>query len=244
MAIKITSHQQDSDHSLHSHQAIGKTKTVWCFASNIRKIATSLRALYLPILFTIAIIHAIFSDIHLIRSYPKNIFNINDKSIITNNIITSHDSGFATISAANSSKSRVNSRTSLLGCADIAELEIVRVVGEGKQKITFEVKLPSGEPAVAKRCKSDNCYDKNFIAEEAAIFRGLHKQFGDEGALRFFGECYVPFDKKKRLTDIEKLASDFSVGHTSVIEMGKPILASWNIPLPIDSSCFKGYFTP
>jgi len=94
---------------------------------------------------------------------------------------------------------------------------------------------------VAKRCQSINCYKNNFIAEEAAIFRGLHKQFGDEGALRFFGECYVPLE---RSTDIKKLASDFSVGHTSVIEMGKPILASWNIPIPRDSSCFKGYFTP
>ncbi|OEU06997.1 hypothetical protein FRACYDRAFT_252630 [Fragilariopsis cylindrus CCMP1102] len=217
-----------------------------------------LGALYLPILFTIAV-PSIFYNIHLIRSYhistgfgsiidPRDRININFKSIITDNIIiTLHDSGFANInSVANSSKRRVNSRTSsLLGCADIAELEIVRVLGEGKQKITFEVKLPSGEHAVAKRCQSNNCYNQKLIAEEAEIFRGLHKQFGDEGALRFFGECYVPFDdKKNRPTDITKLASDFSVGHTSVIEMGKPILASWNIPIPTKSSCFKSYFTP
>jgi hypothetical protein len=215
-----------------------------------------LGALYLPILFTIAI-PSLFYNIHLIRSYhistgfgsiidPRNRININFKSIITDNIITLHDSGFANInSVANSSKSRVNSRTNLLGCADIAELEIVRVLGEGKQKITFEVKLPSGEHAVAKRCQSNNCYDQKLIAEEAEIFRGLHQQFGDEGALRFFGECYVPFDRKNdRSTDVKMLASDFSVGHTSVIEMGKPILASWNIPIPTKSSCFKGYFTP
>jgi hypothetical protein len=82
---------------------------------------------------------------------PSDITNINHKSSIAKTITTSNDS------VANSIKSRINSGTSLLGCDDIAGLEIVRVLGEGKKKTTFEVKLPSGEHAVAKRCNSYDC---------------------------------------------------------------------------------------
>jgi hypothetical protein len=35
--------------------------------------------------------------------------------------------------------------------------DIVRVLGEGHQKTVFEVKLPSAEHAVAKRCNSYDC---------------------------------------------------------------------------------------
>ena len=58
MAIKITSHQQDGDHSLLSHLAIGKTKTVWCVASSIRKIATSLLYNFLYIALNPTNVHA------------------------------------------------------------------------------------------------------------------------------------------------------------------------------------------
>ena len=55
---------------------------------------------------------------------PSDITNINHKSSIAKTITTSNDS------VANSIKSRINSGTSLLGCDDIAGLEIVRVLGE------------------------------------------------------------------------------------------------------------------
>merc|ERR1740124_1854139 len=41
-----------------------------------------------------------------------------------------------------------------IGCRDIKTLEIIRYIGKGIQKAAFEVKLPSGEHAVAKRCIS------------------------------------------------------------------------------------------
>jgi hypothetical protein len=103
------------------------------------------------------------------------------------------------------------------------------------------VKLPSGEHAVAKLCKCYNCYARKLVAEEAEVFRGLYKQFSDEGGLRVFGECYVPFDNlpsKKRSTSIKKLASRFSVGHTSVIDMGKPLLKSRNSPMDKSNHVF------
>jgi len=34
----------------------------------------------------------------------------------------------------------------------ISNLEIVGIIGEGKKKITYEVKLPWGDQAVLKRC--------------------------------------------------------------------------------------------
>ena len=86
------------------------------------------------------------------------------------------------------------------------------------------------------------------IAKEADMFRGLQNQYGDEGSLHVFGECYVPIDnlsvKKSRSMRMKNSTSDFSIGHTCVLELGKPILASWNIPIPNDSRCFKGHFTP
>jgi hypothetical protein len=265
--MAIIGHQQD-DNSLPSRQIMGENKTALCFVRCVQKI-TALGAIVLPLILFITAIQSIVFNVYQIRSYqrgnhrkittitipstssiiegvnPRN--NINSNIIIINSNITSYDSSITTTSVKNSNKSHDNSRTSLLGCADIAGLEIVRVLGEGMQKTAFEVKLPSGEHAVAKRCNSYKCYTGKLIAEEAEIFRGLHKQYGDEGALRFFGECYAPFDKlpsKKasRSMTIKKRAPDFSVGHTSVIELGKPLLQSWNIPL--DDSCFKGYFTP
>ena len=45
----------------------------------------------------------------------------------------------------------------VMGCAEIAKLEVVRVLGRGKHKIAFEVELPWGEHGVAKRCIKYRC---------------------------------------------------------------------------------------
>lgn len=80
-----------------------------------------------------------------------------------------------------------------MGCAKIAGLKIVRALEKGRLKQAFIVKLPWGEHAVAKRCMSYSCYSRNRIQEEADIFQKLHNQYGDEGALKYYGECYIPF---------------------------------------------------
>jgi hypothetical protein len=48
----------------------------------------------------------------------------------------------------------------LLDCKDILNLEIVGIIGEGKKKRTYEVKLPWGDHAVLKRCKTQRCRGK------------------------------------------------------------------------------------
>jgi len=161
----------------------------------------------------------------------------------------------------NSNKSHANSR-SPLGCTEIAGLEIVRRLGIGTLKTAFEVKLPWGEHAVAKRCHSYLCYKGkrrknsiNLIERESKILQELHKQYGNEGALQFFGECYIPFDNfgaqdvisNDNKTALEHLLkeslTDFSIGYTSLVELGKPFLYKNERNYRMKKGCFGDFFT-
>ena len=110
----------------------------------------------------------------------------------------------------------------LLDCKDISNLEIVGIIGEGKKKRTYEVKLPWGDHAVLKRCKTQWCAQRKMTEKEGAYLRALHKQYGSQ-AVAFYGECNLPYRGHFRERDI----SDFSAGYSSVIELGQPLLRSW-----------------
>ena len=110
----------------------------------------------------------------------------------------------------------------LLDCKDILNLEIVGIIGEGKKKRTYEVKLPWGDHAVLKRCKTQRCRGKKVTEKEGAYLRALHEQYGSQ-AVAFYGECNLPYRGHFRERDI----SDFSAGYSSVIELGQPLLRSW-----------------
>jgi len=125
-----------------------------------------------------------------------------------------------------------------LDCQSIAQLEIVKLLGTGNQKIVYEVKLPWGEHAVAKRCHTLKCYRQNLIRKEANLFRGLFEQYGEGQAVKFFGECYRKYKDKD---EIVTSSSDFTVGHTSVIELGNPLVDSWDHVM--EMSCFASYLT-
>ena len=77
-----------------------------------------------------------------------------------------------------------------LSCSEIANLKIVRLLGEGKRKAAYEVRLPWGARAVLKRCTAAKCVSKDKIPQEGRMLRGLYEQYGDAGALRYFGGCY------------------------------------------------------
>ena len=144
----------------------------------------------------------------------------------------------------------VRPRRKYLTCSEIAGLEMVRLVGEGKEKAVYEVTLPSGERAAAKRCLTGKCLSKRLIEKEAHKLRGLNERYGDEGSLQFFGGCYLDMEmaesgpeyrstKERTESAIHKYKLNFSVGHTSVIESGHPLMESRKEP--IDESCYASF---
>jgi len=133
----------------------------------------------------------------------------------------------------------------LLGCDEIAKLKVLRLIGTGKQKVTYEVKLPWGEHAALKRCKFKKCVEKGFLKKETELTRELHEQYGDQ-TVRYFGECNAAY------TDINTYVlktqlTNFSIGFTSVVELGKPLVSSWDIYDKkwdiFDTKCFADFYT-
>lgn len=168
-----------------------------------------------------------------------------------------------------------NFRSALLDCDEIARLQVVRRLGSGAKKAAFEVKLPGTtgvgpsrqRRAVAKRCRNTKCYGSNLTRKEANLLRSLHNQYGDfSGAVRFLGECdkgtpmldvgeeeSLENNDKRKYDDllhsfIERTLSNFSVGHTVVIELGDPLLTSWGdggvAEQAEQAKCFAEFFAP
>jgi len=134
--------------------------------------------------------------------------------------------------------------TILLSCEDISKLEIVRVVGSGKKKIVYEVKLPypSKKYAVAKRCVDELCMKHNVLGKEASILKNLMRQYGSQ-VMSFYGECHQPYDGKYNLSWPlpENITSNFNVGSTIIMEAGEPLRQNWT---HMDRSCLVKQFTP
>lgn len=153
-------------------------------------------------------------------------------------------SDVAAIAAASSpfsSSPKFNCQTSL------PNIKIVKELGRGKRKVIFEVVLPNGEHAVAKRCidpsgSDDRCSED--LMKEARLFEHLHSQYGDH-AIIFHGDCQFTYYTKKEMKQVLKdrgitledaayndwiieRSRDFTRGHTVFLELGVPLKTTWD----------------
>lgn len=143
----------------------------------------------------------------------------------------------------------------LLGCNDIQNIEIIRELGIGKAKVTYEVKLPSGESALAKRCIHDNCLRQGLLTGEFRHLKTLQDQYGKENTIGVYGKCDAPYaeggidlqkgtrtSRKRNSRHLRIVASDFTEGYTAFFEMGVPLLTKWRDGVKF-RKCFASYFT-
>lgn len=111
-------------------------------------------------------------------------------------------------------------------CGQLINSTIVRKIGEGKQKTSFEIILPNNIRAAAKRCHSKGCFDRHLLMKEDHFFRNLYQQYGDQ-AIQYYGFCsYAPGNIKKQKAR-EASLSDFTVGDTLFLELATPLKSDW-----------------
>ena len=144
-----------------------------------------------------------------------------------------------------------------LTCGDIRNLKIIQQVSNGMNKSMFELKLPgSGVSAIAKRCFKSRRYYQGLLKKETNFLKGLQDQYGTDETIGYFGECEASSDELreemlKNGETKENIMVNFSIGYTSVVEMGTPLLLKYqlndtgNSHLCIKASrkCFAGFFT-
>jgi len=130
-----------------------------------------------------------------------------------------------------------NMTTGYFGCDEIAKLEIVRLIGAGSQKSAYEVKLPWGEHAIAKQCRQESCIKKLWLEKEANLTRELYEEYGDQ-VVRYFGECNAAYNGTST-TVLKTQRRDFSIGFTSVVELGNPMYRG----RMNDTQCFAEFYT-
>ena len=195
-----------------------------------------------------------------IKVPPKAIAKIHEIELVqpeSNHTIKESPAGITNVTDPVSEKglaynasSIMNGVHPLLTCSEIRNLEIIRRIGNGERKAAYMVKLPSGKHALAKRCIHKVCLNDQSVAKEASFFMKLQNQYGSE-AVQFYGECnstlpYPRLEYKDR-RGFDKAASNFSLGYTSVVELGKPLITTWmkhNANTFLDKrKCFARYFT-
>jgi hypothetical protein len=109
-----------------------------------------------------------------------------------------------------------------LDCTKVANITVVRELGKGKQKIAYEVILPNGVHAAAKRCRfRRKCAPKQLMARGGAYFQKLHEQYGNQ-AMEYYGACNFSY-----VDSVRKTTSNFTQGYTLFIELGEPLLTAW-----------------
>lgn len=165
-------------------------------------------------------------------------------------------SGIVAISAIEKEVEQSTKLNRYLTCDDIKNLEIVRTLSTGMNKVVLEVTLPgSGASAVAKRCFKSEPRLQRLLRKETNFLKGLQEQYGTENTLGYFGECYASSNKLfgemlKQGMKMDHILRNFSVGYTSIVEMGTPLLLNGQLlkgkghtcSLP-SRKCFAEYFT-
>jgi hypothetical protein len=160
-----------------------------------------------------------------------------------------------------------NDSVPLLDCKDMDKIKIIRQIGEGQQKRVYEVKLPSGGIAIAKRCISGKCVRKGMLEAEARHIVNLQKVHGRENTIHYYGECSAKRaphfqDNLKRIRNapsreekvkrqeesdiyVKENAADFRLSFTWFSEIGKPLITEWHKFTTEDSfrECFASHFT-
>jgi len=140
----------------------------------------------------------------------------------------------------------------LLGCNDMKNIKIIREVSTGNQKIIYEVELPSGQKAIAKRCISHRCVKYGKVKQEGLYLKYLQQYFGRQKTIAHYGECDMPYNLTKLHTKgtgnryLKSIASNFTRGgYTSIIELGKiliPTMGGKEMDMNF-RQCFASHFT-
>jgi hypothetical protein len=123
-----------------------------------------------------------------------------------------------------------------LDCEEISKLSIVRTLGEGQQKVAYEVRLANGASAVAKRCKSANCIEWELLKAEADKLQRYQSR-GVQGLVAIYGACYRPYNYHESTTNStastgpqhhdDYNVTDLTVGHTVIYEKGQVLMKNW-----------------
>ncbi len=111
-------------------------------------------------------------------------------------------------------------------CSQLINSTVVREIGTGKQKSTFEIILPNGVHAAAKRCHSSRCINERRLLYEDYFFRNLFLQYGKD-AIGYYGMCSYPQNWETRYS--YETMSDFTRGDTLFLELAKPVMANWTM---------------
>ena len=149
----------------------------------------------------------------------------------------------------------------LIDCSGMKDINILQKLAEGKQKIVYKVLLPSGETALAKRCKTKECVLRKLLENEGTYLRNLQRQYGASESIQFYGDCKAPYPPsllanwsayetyKKNLRQLIPLSiqSNFTQGYTILVELGKPLIQDSENPITETyrySRCISKQFTP
>lgn len=113
-------------------------------------------------------------------------------------------------------------QTSPFDCSQIGNVTIVRQLGKGNNKVAFEVILPSGIHAAAKRCNTGGCLRRRDLLQEGNFFRLLQEQYGDQ-SLKYYGACSFYTDHQKP----HETTQNFEWGPTLFLELATPMMETW-----------------
>lgn len=84
----------------------------------------------------------------------------------------------------------------LISCNDLNAIKVIKLLGSGKKKYSYEVMLPNGEIAVAKRAISYLGVRHGVVQREAYRLKMLQDKYGRESpSVAFLGECNIPLNE-------------------------------------------------
>ena len=188
---------------------------------------------------TMAIAVAFCNFLYVSHHIPHEILVFSSLDSLTPPIHQLHDD-----SSSSSKKPTLLPPQAFLNCSDIDNLQIIRKLGQGKHKISFEVELPStGKRMAAKRCHSAHCVKRSLILHEAEKVYYYQHTKGIEGLVRFYGSCDRAYPSNDHHQSTQTTAvTNFSVGHTALYEMGQVLMENRFERRSL--ACLASYFTP
>ena len=120
-------------------------------------------------------------------------------------------------------------RPYILSCHEMTGLPILSTIGQGHRRVGYEVRLPNGKVAIAKRCLTEEC--RPHMQREAALFRELQEVYESQ-AVGFHGYCDYAFpsigDGSNHTEMMLHIARNFSSGPTLLLERGEPLMANYS----------------
>jgi hypothetical protein len=130
----------------------------------------------------------------------------------------------------------------LFDCSQQANnITIVREIGRGKKKVTYEVILSNGVHAAAKRLLDPRRgVHTLYSLEEGQLFQKLNEQYGEQ-AVQYYGYCLFPYPTFQvlKMLNMETILRDFTRGYTLFLELGEPLMTTW-----VNHSAYKNVDPP